>query len=198
MKVEMPKMRKKLDEKIKKKIEKLYAYNINSSGNNALKKQDIAFKNLEKDFYEDIINSDLNIKKSTKSLEGIKDKTIKESVYTNRNIPDVWKTKLSYRQEVHDAISNDDNFAKYIGSSNEEEKVDFDFDNKLKSFSSTYYTNNDNNDSKKLSRNNFLNFGNTSKTVYDNNDSISKKNNESFSERSETRRLTKKKILFNF
>lgn len=127
MEVEMPKMRKKLDEKIKKKIEKLYAYNINRSGNNALKKQDIAFKNLEKDFYEDIINSDLNIKKSTKSLEGIKDKTIKESVYTNKTIPDIWKNKLTYRQEVHDAINDDKIFAKYIGSNNEEEKNFFVF-----------------------------------------------------------------------
>ena len=185
-----------MDEKIRKKYSKIYAYNINNQ-NTGIRKQ-IAFKNLEKDFYEDIINSDLGIKKIKKNLEGIKDGTIKESVYTNREIPDVWKTKLTYRQEVHDAISNDGNFAKYVGTSNEEEKGDFDFDNKLKSFSSTYYTNNDNNDSKKLSRNNFLNFGNTSKTVYDNNDSISKKNNESFSERSETRRLTKKKILFNF
>ena len=189
-------MRKRLDEKLRKKYSKIYAYNINNQ-NSGIPKQ-IAFKNLEKDFYEDIINSDLGIKKIKKNLEGIKDGTIKESVYTNREIPDVWKTKLTYRQEVHDAISNDGNFAKYVGTNNEEEKGDFDFDNKLKSFSSTYYTNNDNNDSKKLSRNNFLNFGNTSKTVYDNNDSISKKNNESFSERSETRRLTKKKFFSTF
>ena len=185
-----------MDEKLRKKYSKIYAYNINNQ-NSGIPKQ-IAFKNLEKDFYEDIINSDLGIKKIKKNLEGIKDGTIKESVYTNREIPDVWKTKLTYRQEVHDAISNDGNFAKYVGTNNEEEKGDFDFDNKLKSFSSTYYTNNDNNDSKKLSRNNFLNFGNTSKTVYDNNDSISKKNNESFSERSETRRLTKKKFFSSF
>ena len=165
-------MRKRMDEKLRKKYSKIYAYNINNQ-NLGMPKQ-IAFKNLDKDFYEDIINSDLGIKKIKKNLEGIKDGTIKESVYTNREIPDVWKTKLTYRQEVHDAISNDDNFAKYIGSSNEEEKVDFDFDNKLNTFSSTYYTN-ENDDSRKLSRNNFLNFANTSKTFYDNNDSISKK-----------------------
>jgi hypothetical protein len=121
-------MRKRMDEKLRKKYSKIYAYNINNQ-NSGITKQ-IAFKNLEKDFYEDIINSDLGIKKIKKNLEGIKDGTIKESVYTNRNIPDVWKTKLSYRQEVHDAISNDEIFAKYIGSTNEEEKVDFDFDNK--------------------------------------------------------------------
>ena len=187
-------MRKRMDEKLRKKYSKIYAYNINNQ-NLGMPKQ-IAFKNLDKDFYEDIINSDLGIKKIKKNLEGIKDGTIKESVYTNREIPDVWKTKLTYRQEVHDAISNDDNFAKYIGSSNEEEKVDFDFDNKLNTFSSTYYTN-ENDDSRKLSRNNFLNFANTSKTFYDNNDSISKKN-DSFTERSDTKRVTKKKFFSTF
>ena len=191
MKVEMPTMRKKLDEKIKKKIEKLYAYNINRSGNNALKKQDIAFKNLEKDFYEDIINSDLNIKKSTKSLEGIKDKTIKESVYTNKNIPDIWKTKLTYRQEVHDAISNDENFAKYVGTKNEEEKVDFDFDNKLKTFSSTYYTN-DESKSK-----NYL-FEKTSRTNFDSIESNSDKNKSVISEKNEMKKGSKKKFFSSF
>ncbi len=56
-------MRKKMDEKKRKKYSKLYAYNINNQ-NNGIKQ--MAFKNLEKDFYEDIINSDLDIKKIKK------------------------------------------------------------------------------------------------------------------------------------
>jgi hypothetical protein len=175
-------MRKKMDEKKRKKYSKLYAYNINNQ-NNGIKQ--MAFKNLEKDFYEDIINSDLDIKKGKKNLEGIKDGTIKESVYTNRNIPDVWKTKLSYRQEVHDAISNDEIFAKYIGSINEEEKVDFDFDNKLKTFSSTYFTN-DENKSK-----NYL-FERTSRTNFDSIESNSDKNKSNISEKNELKKGLKK------
>ena len=171
-----------MDEKKRKKYSKLYAYNINNQ-NNGIKQ--MAFKNLEKDFYEDIINSDLDIKKGKKNLEGIKDGTIKESVYTNRNIPDVWKTKLSYRQEVHDAISNDEIFAKYIGSINEEEKVDFDFDNKLKTFSSTYYTN-DENKSK-----NYL-FERTSRTNFDSIESNSDKNKSNISEKNELKKGLKK------
>ena len=53
-----------MDEKIRKKYSKIYAYNINNQ-NTGIRKQ-IAFKNLEKDFYEDIINSDLGIKKNKK------------------------------------------------------------------------------------------------------------------------------------
>ena len=154
-------MRKKMDEKKRKKYAKLYAYNINNTNNGIIRQ--MAFKN----------------------LEGIKDGTIKESVYTNRNIPDVWKTKLSYRQEVHDAISNDDNFAKYIGSINEEEKVDFDFDNKLKTFSSTYYTNEEN-----KSKNNF--FEKTSRTNFDSIESNSDKNKSNISEKNELKKGLKK------
>ena len=178
-----------MDEKKRKKYSKLYAYNINNQNNGIIKQ--MAFKNLDKDFYEDIINSDLDIKKGKKNLEGIKDGTIKESVYTNRNIPDVWKTKLSYRQEVHDAISNDDNFAKYIGSINEEEKVDFDFDNKLKTFSSTYYTN-DESKSK-----NYL-FEKTSRTNFDSIESNSDKNKSLISDKNDIKKGVKKKFFSSF
>ena len=134
------KMKKRMDEKIRKKYEKIYAYNINKQNNLITQ---MAFKNIEKDFYEDIINSDLNIKKVKKNLGNIKEGTIKESVYTNKTIPDIWKNKLTYRQEVHDAINDDKIFAKYIGSNNEEEKTDFNFENKFQSFSSKFYKNND-------------------------------------------------------
>ena len=50
--------------KIRKKYEKIYAYNINKQNNGLITQ--MAFKNIEKDFYEDIINSDLNIKKVKK------------------------------------------------------------------------------------------------------------------------------------
>ena len=182
-------MRKKMDEKKRKKYSKLYAYNINNQNNGIIKQ--MAFKNLDKDFYEDIINSDLDIKKIKKNLEGIKDGTIKESVYSNKNIPDVWKTKLSYRQEVHDAISNDENFAKYIGNLNEEEKVDFDFDNKFKTFSSTYYTN-DESKSK-----NYL-FEKTSRTNFDSIESNSDKNKSVISEKNEMKKGSKKKFFSSF
>ena len=74
-----------------KKYEKIYAYNINKQNNGLITQ--ISFKNIEKDFYEDIINSDLNIKKVKKNLGCIKEGTIKESVYTNKTIPDIWKNK---------------------------------------------------------------------------------------------------------
>ena len=177
------KMKKRMDEKIRKKYEKIYAYNINKQNNLITQ---MAFKNIEKDFYEDIINSDLNIKKVKKNLGNIKEGTIKESVYTNKTIPDIWKNKLTYRQEVHDAINDDKIFAKYIGSNNEEEKTDFDFENKFQSFSSTFYTNND----LSKSRNTFYN--KTSRTNFDSIEFNSKKSDSTFIERSEKKRHTKK------
>ena len=61
-------MKKRMDEKIRKKYEKINAYNINKQNNGLITQ--MAFKNIEKDFYEDIINSDLNIKK-VKKIEGV-------------------------------------------------------------------------------------------------------------------------------
>ena len=161
-------MKKRMDEKIRKKYEKIYANNINKQNNGLITQ--MAFKNIEKDFYEDIINSDLNIKKVKKNLGCIKEGTIKESVYTNKTIPDIWKNKLTYWQEVDDAISDNNIFTKYIGSNNEEEKTDFDFENKFHSYSSTFYTNNNLN----KSRNTFYN--KTSRTNFDSIESNSKKN----------------------
>ncbi len=71
-------------------------------------------------------------------------------------IPDIWKNKLTYWQQLHDAISDDNIFTKY-----EEEKIDYDFENKFHSYSSTFYTNNDLN----KSRNTFYN--KTSRTNFD-------------------------------
>ena len=70
-----------LDEKVRKKRIKLYAYNINYSNSQRLKENLMSFKNLNKDFYEDIIKNDLDLIKSKKNLEVIKDDAIKESIY---------------------------------------------------------------------------------------------------------------------
>ena len=156
-----------LDEKVRKKRIKLYAYNINYSNSQRLKENLMSFKNLNKDFYEDIIKNDLDLIKSKKNLEVIKDDAIKESIYANKTVPEIWKNKLTYRQEVHNTITNDINFAKYIGGIKEEEKNDFNIEIPvdLKTYSQTTYHDNENDKNKIFSLNNTLNpsfEGNTS------------------------------------
>ena len=63
-----------------------YAYNINNSPNNPKTKK-ISFNSLQKNFYEDLINSDINIKNNRHVLKAIKSRSIKESVYSNKVVP---------------------------------------------------------------------------------------------------------------
>ena len=85
--------------KLKGNKEKNYAYNINSSSNNLANKK-ISFKGLNKNFYGDLISSDINLKRNKYILSEIKNKSIKECVYCNKEIPKTWKTILDYRDEV--------------------------------------------------------------------------------------------------
>ena len=66
---------------LQNKKEKNYAYNINSSNNQGNKN---IFKMLAGNFYEDLINSDVSLKKKRQLLSNIKNKSIKESVYCNK------------------------------------------------------------------------------------------------------------------
>ena len=120
--------------KLKDQREKNYAYNINSTNKNGYK--NISFKMLTGNFYEDLINSDLNLKKKRQLLSEIKNNSIKESVYCNKEIPKSWKTILNYRDEVYKAIDQDPDFAYYIGTSNKDKKTNEFFETKLKKVSS--------------------------------------------------------------
>ena len=121
--------------KLKDNREKNYAYNINSTANKTGYKN-ISFKMLTGNFYEDLINSDVNLQKKRKILSEIKNNSIKESIYCNKEIPKSWKTILGYRDEVYKAIDNDPDFAYYIGTSNKEKKTNDFFETKLKNVTS--------------------------------------------------------------
>ena len=136
---------------------KNYAYNINSTANKGYK--NISFKMLTGNFYEDLINSDVNIQKKRQLLSQIKNNSIKESVYCNKEIPKSWKTILGYRDEVYKAIDNDPDFAYYIGTSNKEKKTNDFFETKLKNV-----TGGDN-----LKKMQFLNLDGIDKYIKDNN-----------------------------
>ena len=144
--------------KLKDKREKNYAYNINSTSNkNGYK--NISFKMLAGNFYEDLINSDVNLIKKRQLLSTIKNKSIKESVYCNKEIPKSWKTILGYREEVYKAIDQDPDFAFYVGASNKEQKTNDFYETKLKNVISTA----------DVRKKKFLNLENIDKYIKDNN-----------------------------
>jgi len=107
-------------DKLKEQLNHKYAYNINAttkgkkvkvgSGRNFLK--------LSGDFYDDIENNDISIKQKQKQLQKIKNESLKEFVFTNKEIPDKWKKKLNYQNDVIRVLANDNNFLLYVGRGN--------------------------------------------------------------------------------
>ena len=104
---------------LRDKREMNYAYNINNSPN-SIKQKKISFNTLSKNFYEDLINSDTNIKSNRNILNKIKSKSIKESIYSNKKVPGPWQTMLGYQNHVYRIIDKDPAFAIYLGRSQKE------------------------------------------------------------------------------
>lgn len=124
------------------KREKNYAYNINNSPNSTKAKK-LSFNSLEKNFYEDLINSDINIRNNRQSLNQIKSKSIKESIYSNKIVPNTWRSMLGYQNQVYRVIDKDPSFAFYIGRTQREDNNHKFFEaQKLRSFNETQNTDN--------------------------------------------------------
>ena len=107
---------------LRDKRELNYAYNINNSPNNTKTKK-ISFNTLSKNFYEDLITSDSNIKSNRNILNKIKSKSIKESIYSNKMVPSEWKIMLGYQNHVYRIIDKDPAFALYLGRSQKDSNV---------------------------------------------------------------------------
>ena len=94
-----------------------YAYNINDT--TKVKKITMGsgkdFLSLNRGFYDDIENNDINIKKKNHQLKKIKNESLKEFVFTNVQIPDKWRTKLDYQNNVIRMLAKDNNFLAYVG-----------------------------------------------------------------------------------
>ena len=99
-------------DKNKKKRQKFYAYNINKK--ETLRSNNIQFKNLEKNFYEELIDRDIDLNDKKKDLNNMKTNIIKEYIYTNKAMPVSWKNKFSYNDDLAKAMNTDKEFFKYV------------------------------------------------------------------------------------
>ena len=97
-----------------------YAVNINQIRGPA-KTSNLDFKNLNKGFYDDIEKNDVKIKQNQKELKKLKDISLKEFIYTNKEIPDRWKKKVDYEDDLLNLMVKDKNILTYIGTSPKEE-----------------------------------------------------------------------------
>ena len=94
-----------------------YAYNINNSfyGKNIKPENQKKFVRLTRAFYNDIENSDISINQKEKELRKIKNNSLKEFIFSNKQIPDKWKKKLTYQNDVIKILTKDNNLLYYIG-----------------------------------------------------------------------------------
>ena len=93
-----------------------YAFNINEI---KIKKKFQGslkdFQKLNRGLYDEIENNDISIKESKAKLKKLKNASVEEFVYTNKEIPEHWKSKLDYEQNLLKMLVKDINFLLYLG-----------------------------------------------------------------------------------
>ncbi len=93
-----------------------YAFNINEI---KIKKKFQGslndFQKLNRGTYDEIESNDMYLNENKKKLKQLKNTAVKEFVYTNKDIPDHWKTKLDYKQNLLKMFTTDKNFLFYLG-----------------------------------------------------------------------------------
>ena len=93
-----------------------YAFNINEI---KIKKKFQGslkdFQKLNRGTYDEIESNDISIKESKAKLKKLKNSAVKEFVYTNKEIPEHWKTKLDYEQNLLKMFVKDKDFLFYLG-----------------------------------------------------------------------------------
>ena len=101
--------------KSSRQLSKKYAFNIKDTKSNKSMNSGSNFKKINKGFYDDIEKNDLDIRELKKELKKIKYDSIKECVYSNKIIPDQWKTKIGYQDDIIKILASDANFLSYVG-----------------------------------------------------------------------------------
>ena len=170
--------------KLNQRKDNIYVFTLGSNNNSTKNKRtkNLSFKTLTGNFYEDLLNSDLTIRRNKRKLSHIKNTTIKESIYSNQDIPKSWKNLLGYTNEVYKAIDQDPNFAYYLGSSNKENGNNEFFGTKLKNIDSNLH----NEKNKK-----FISIENIDKYIKDNSDNSKQESNENNEKNNEIKKYNK-------
>ena len=101
-----------------KELARKYAYNINQKQMKNIEGSGIDVESLKKGFYDAIYKEDNNIIQSRLLLKNMKKKLLKELIYTHKEVPKNWKSKLEYKKQIMNIVSKDENFVKYIGRGN--------------------------------------------------------------------------------
>ena len=108
--------------KVIDKLAQKYALNINQIRGPS-KTKNLDFKNLNKGFYDDIEKNDVVIIQNQKELKKLKNISLKEFIYTNKEIPYKWKKKTNYEDDLLNLMVTNKNILTYVGMCPKEENI---------------------------------------------------------------------------
>ena len=96
---------------------KKYAFNINDiNKDKKIKGSALDFDKLNKGLYDQLELDDKTIKSDEEKLKDVKNKSLKEFIYTNKEIPSQWKNKLDYQPNLLKIFVKDRNLLRYMGN----------------------------------------------------------------------------------
>lgn len=75
----------------------------------------------QSNLYDEIEINDIKIKETKKKLKDLKTNSLKQFVYSNKRIPDNWKNKLDYQNQVLEMFAEDRDFLLYVGNNGDYE-----------------------------------------------------------------------------
>ena len=74
------------------------------------------YKNMNRGFYDEIEEDSQNILQNRKTLKSVKKDSIKEFIYTNKEVPEKWKQKMNYKDDLLEILTKDKNLLNYVGT----------------------------------------------------------------------------------
>ena len=100
---------------------------------------------------DEIERRNIKIRLSQNKLNKIKKESIKDMIYANKYVPNSWRAKLNYQEQVRNLLANDENFLVYMGNLGKNDKNKNKIDNlKMIGNKKTLLNLNKNNSNKKL------------------------------------------------
>ena len=72
--------------------------------------------------YDIIEKKEIELNHIKSNTNDIKKSSIKQFIYSNKNVPKIWKTKKTYKNLVLQIFADDNNFLKYLGNKTENDK----------------------------------------------------------------------------
>ena len=76
-------------------------------------------------FFDVVEQKDIDLKNLKNETKNIKKETIKEFVYSNKKIPDLWKNKKNFKNIVLETFVEDNHFLNYLGTVEDSESIQF-------------------------------------------------------------------------